>query len=46
MKDRQPLNVRIEHAYIPQRHMDLRMAEVARIIAGALRRQQELKEAK
>ncbi len=46
MKELVPLKVRAEYHYVPQRQMDLRMAEVARIIAGALRRQQELKEAK
>lgn len=39
MKERVPLKIRIEYAYIPARQMELRMAEVYRILAGALRRQ-------
>lgn len=35
------MKVRIEYAYIPQKQMELRMAEVYRIIAGALKRQRD-----
>lgn len=35
------MKVRVEKKYIPAKQKELRMAEVARIIAGALKRQQD-----
>lgn len=41
MKERVPLKVRIEYAYIPAREMELRIKKVNRIIAEALERQRD-----